>query len=62
MSDWMNDQWQDFIDANDIDTDTMPKDALLLLKGAWLHGARSTIAVAKDLVDDYVANTALIAG
>jgi hypothetical protein len=62
MSDWMTDQWQDFVDANDIDTDEMPKDALKLLKEAWLHGARSAIHVAKEIVDDHVATTARITG
>jgi hypothetical protein len=53
----MDDEWQDFVDVQRIDTDAMPPEALKLLKEAWLHGARSAIAVAKDVVDDYVAAT-----
>lgn len=60
MIDWMDEEWQDFIDAQRIDTDTMPPDALKLLKEAWLHGARSAIAVAKGIVDEHVAATAAI--
>lgn len=59
---WMNDEWQDFVDANDIDTDAMPKEALRLLKEAWLHGARAAIAVAKEVVDEHVAETTRVLG
>lgn len=55
MSDWMNDEWQDFVDVQRIDTDAMPPEALKLLKEAWLHGARAAIAIAKDMVDEFAA-------
>lgn len=58
MSTWMDDDWQDFVDTQGIDTDAMPKDQLRLLKEAWLHGARSAVAVSKEIVDDYVRESA----
>jgi hypothetical protein len=54
----MDDMWQDFVDRNDVDTDAMQPEALKLLKESWLHGARSAIAIAKDIVDEHVNTTA----
>lgn len=55
MSDWTDERWNDFREANAVEIASLTRDQLLLVKSAWLHGARSALAQAAEAVATTVA-------
>jgi hypothetical protein len=59
MTDWTDEGWNDF--ADEFLADQPSKATLLLLKEAWLHGARHAIDRAVSVVSENAPSPALTA-